>query len=100
MKKRKSDSPIAPEGRISGAGEGNGRLSVDDWLPSQRRAALEALVGVYAGDDDGFALLAYQATAHHLEGPNRDLALTMWRAVGVEPRKNRRRGRPRKRRPA
>jgi hypothetical protein len=67
-----------------------------DWLQPERRAALEALVAVYAGDDD-FELLAYRATAHHLEGPNRDLALAMWQALGVEPRKRRRRGRPRKR---
>lgn len=68
-----------------------------DWLQSERQAVLEALVAVYAGDDEWIELVAYRATAQHLEGPNRDLALGIWRAVGVEPRKNRRRGRPRKR---
>jgi len=68
-----------------------------DWLPSEHRAAREALVAGYAGDDDGMELLAYRATAHHLEGAGRELALGIWRAIGVTPRKNRRRGRPRKR---
>jgi hypothetical protein len=68
-----------------------------DWLQSERQAALEALVAVYAGDDDWTEQAAYRATRNHLEGPNRDLALVIWRVVGVEPRKNRRRGWPRKR---
>ena len=68
-----------------------------DWLQSERQAALEALVAVYAGDDDWIERIAYRATEHHLEGPNRDLAIGIWRAVGVEPAKNRRVGRPKKR---
>jgi hypothetical protein len=71
-----------------------------DWLQlqSERRAALEALVAVYADDgDDWIERVAYRATARHLEGPSHGLALGIWRAVGIEPRKRRRRGRPRKR---
>ena len=68
-----------------------------DLLQSERQAALGALVAVSAGDDEWVGRVAYHATAHHLEGQNRDLALGIWRAVGVEPRKRRRRGRPRKR---
>jgi hypothetical protein len=69
-----------------------------DWLQSERQAVVEALVAVFEGDgDDWIERVAYFATAHHLEGPRRDLALGIWRAAGVEPRKSRRPGRPRKR---
>jgi len=67
-----------------------------DSLLSERQAVQEALIAVYAGDADWIERVAHGVTAQHLEGPNRDLALGIWRAVGIEPR-SRRRGRPRKR---
>ena len=40
-----------------------------DWLQSERQAAaLEALVAVYADDDDWIERVAYRATEQHLEG--------------------------------
>ncbi len=96
--------PIEPGDDIDGV---RGLQSVEVCYPlaleaaaeGLRRVALEALVAVYAGDDEWVERVAYRATAHHLEGENGDLALGIWRAVGVEPRKKRRRGGLERKRP-
>jgi hypothetical protein len=56
-----------------------------DWLPSEHRAAREALVAGYAGDDDGMELLAYRATAHHLKGRAVNLRSGFGVLLGLRP---------------
>jgi hypothetical protein len=48
-------------------------------------------------DDDLLARAAYLVTQSHEEGPDRELANALFTGLGISPRKNRRRGRPRKR---
>lgn len=48
-------------------------------------------------DDDLLARVAYILTESHTEGTNRDLATALFAALGISPRKNSPRGRPRKR---
>ena len=40
-------------------------------------------------DDDFTAALAHKITQSHKEGPDRDLAIALSRAVGIQPRKTR-----------
>lgn len=77
-----------------GVSRGETGLLVDS-LQSERRAALQ-LVAENGGGSDRVERAAY-VLIQSVETSNRDLALGIWRAAGIEPRKRRRRGRPRKR---
>lgn len=66
-----------------------------DWLVSERRAALAALVAVYAGEDDWVERAP--SAGKSWRDRTQTWATALWNALGIQPRKNRRLGRPQKR---
>lgn len=54
-----------------------------DWLVSERRAALAALVVVYAGEDDWVERVACAIGRESLEGPNAMLDRLLHRSVVI-----------------
>ncbi len=70
---------------------------IEDGLDYVRRDLVQMILADHGLDDDLLAQVAYVMTQSHKEGSDRGLASALFSALGITPRKNRRRGRPRKR---
>ena len=71
---------------------------IEDRLDYGQQGLVQMVLADHGLDDDDLlAHAAYLITHSHTEGASQPLTTALFSALGISPRKNRRRGRPRKR---